>query len=256
LGVLVFFLALFFKEMAISLPMLLAVYWFVIADAESWWRKGLRWVQCATAAATYLVARIVFLGHVSQSPHLWKITPRVAATVGLLGQHTRLFFWPIGLNDFRSFDFSASLRSPWPWITVLVLGLAVLLRKHDPAWCFLTLWWPVTLLPCLDVRQLSYPLLAERFSYLPSMGFSLAMACFVLQTLPQWFRDRRPDRILIPAFGLVLVIFSVQVLRAVPRWHDKDTFWSYSYKVAPQAALEAAGDKPGAARVRSEMPAP
>jgi len=257
LGAGVYFLALLFKEMAISMPLLLAAYWFVMADPESWWRKGLRWLPYATAAATYLGVRLIVLGHVSHARHLWKIPPRVAAAaVGLLGQHTKLFFWPTHLNDFRDFDLAASLRSPWPWITLLVLGLAILLRKHDPAGCFLILWWPVTLLPCLDVRQLSYPLLAERFSYLPSMGFSLAMACFVLQTLPQWFRDRRPDRILIPAFGLVLVIFSVQVLRAVPRWHDKDTFWSYSYKVAPQAALEAAGDKPGAARVRSEMPAP
>ena len=238
LGAFVYFLALLFKEMAISMPVLLAVYWFVMADAESWWRKGLRWLPYVTAAATYIGLRITFLGHVSHAPHLWKLTPRVAAAaVGLLGQHTKLFFWPTGLNDFRSFDLTASLWSPWPWITLFVLGLAVLLRKHDPALCFLILWWPATLLPCLDVRQLSYPLLAERFSYLPSMGFCLAVAYFLLHTLPTWYGDRRPDRVLVPAFGLALVLFTVQDLRAVPRWRDNDTLWNYSYTVAPQTAL-------------------
>ncbi|MGA3326156.1 MAG: tetratricopeptide repeat protein [Terriglobia bacterium] len=238
LGALVYFLALLFKEMGISMPLLLAVYWLVMADAESWWRKGLRGLPYMTAAAAYIGLRITFLGHVSHAPHLWKISPRVAAAaLGLLGQHTKLFFWPTDLNDFRNFDFAASLRSPWPWITLLGLGLAILLRKRNPALCFLTLWWPVTLIPCLDVRQLSYPLLAERFSYLPSMGFSVAVAYLALHTLPERFPDRRPARVLVPAFGLALVIFSVLDLRAVPRWRDNDTLWNYSYQVAPQTAL-------------------
>jgi tetratricopeptide (TPR) repeat protein len=238
LGALVYFPALLFKEMAISMPLLLAVYWFVMADAESWWRKGLRWLPYVTAAAAYIRLRIVILGHVSHAPHFWKITPRVAGgAVGLLGQHTKLFFWPTELNDFRNFDMIASLRSPWPWITLLALGLAILLRKRDPALCFLILWWPVTLLPCLDVRQLSYPLLADRFSYLPSMGLSLAVASFALHTLPERFRDRRPARLLVPAFGLALVFLSVQDLRAVPRWRNNDTLWNYSYEVEPKSAL-------------------
>jgi Tfp pilus assembly protein PilF len=141
------------------------------------------------------------------------------------------------LNDFRSFDFAASLRSPWPWITLLGIGLAILLRQRNRAGCFLILWWPVTLLPCLDVRQLSYPLLAERFSYLPSMGFSLAVAYFTLHTLSEWLDGRLPERVLVPAFGLALVLFNVQDLRAVPRWRDNDTLWNYSYQVDPQAAL-------------------
>ena len=158
LGALTYFVALLFKEMGISMPLLLAVYWFVMADAESWWRKGLRWLPYLGAAATYIGLRIVVLGHVSHATHLWKVSPRlVEAAIGLLGQHTKLFFWPTDLNDFRNFDMVASLHSFWPWITLLVLALAVLMRKQDRALCFLILWWPVTLLPCLDVRQLSYP---------------------------------------------------------------------------------------------------
>lgn len=238
LGAMVYFLALLFKEMGISLPVLLAVYWFVMADAESWWRKALRWLPYATAAATYMGIRIAVLGHVTHAEHLWKISPRVAAgAVGLLGQHTKLFFWPTDLNDFRTFEPIASLRSPWLWITLLGLGLAVFFRKRDPAWYFLILWWPVTLLPCLDVRQLSFPLLAERFSYLPSMGLCLAVAYFALHTLPEWLRGRRLAHALVPAFGLALLLFAVQDLRAVPRWRDNDTLWNYSYRVAPQSAL-------------------
>ncbi len=234
----VFFVALLFKEMAISFPLLLGVYWFVLAGQESWLRRGLRWLPYAAVAAAYLELRIIVLGHVSHAAHLWKVTPRVlAAGAGLLGQHTKLFFWPTGLNDFHTFQLAASLHSLWPWITLLVLALAVTMRKRDPVLRFLILWWPVTLLPCLDARQLSFPLLAERFSYVPSIGLCLAVAHFILRTLPASAPNLRPARVLVPALGLALVLFAVQDLRAVPRWRDNETLWSYSYRVAPQAAL-------------------
>ena len=237
-GASVYFLALLFKEMGVSMPLLLLAYWFVFADAERWWRKGLSWLPYVAAVAIYLRLRLAILGHVSHAPHLWKISPPILeAAVGLLGQHTKLFFWPVQLNDFRNFDMHASLRSPWPWITLLTLGLVILLRKREPVLCFLVLWWPITLLPCLDVRQLSYPLLADRFSYLPSMGLSLAVAYLTLYVIPERFRDRRPARVLVPAFGLVLVLFCVQDLRAVPRWRDNDTLWNYSYQAEPRSAL-------------------
>ena len=227
----VYFPALLFKEMAVSFPLLLGVYWFVKADQASWWRRGLRWLPYAAITAVYLELRILVLGHVSHAVHLWKVTPRVAAAaVGLLGQHTRLFFWPTGLNDFRDFDLAASLGSPWPWIALLGLALAVTLRRRDPALCFLILWWPVTLLPCLDVRQLSFPLLAERFSYLPSVGLCLAVAHFLLRTVPLAVPNRRLAPLLVPVLGLALVLFTVQDLRAVPRWRDNESLWNYSYR--------------------------
>jgi tetratricopeptide (TPR) repeat protein len=238
LAALVFFVALLFKEMAISFPLLLCVYWFVLAEQESWLRRGLRWLPYAAVAAAYLDLRIIVLGHVSHVAHLWKVTPLVvAAGAGLLGQHAKLFFWPTGLNDFRTFEPAASLHSAWPWITLLVLALAVTLRKRDPLLSFLILWWPVTLLPCLDVRQLSFPLLADRFSYVPSMGLCLAVPHFILRVLPASAPSLRPARVLVPALGLALVLFAIQDLRAVPHWRDNDTLWSYSYRVAPQAAL-------------------
>jgi tetratricopeptide (TPR) repeat protein len=238
LGAFAFLLALLFKEMAISLPVLLALYWFTMESDETWWRKSLRVAPYLAAAAFYIGLRIVFLGHISHAPHLWKVTSRVAAAgLGLLGQHAKLFVWPTELNDFRNFDFAGSLRTPWPWVTLFALGLVMLWRKRDPAFSFLVWWWPVTLLPCLDVRQLSYPLVAERFSYIPSMGLSLGVSYFALQILPEWLHDRRRTLVLAPVVGAILVVFTVQDLRAVPRWRDNDTLWNYSYKVASQTAL-------------------
>lgn len=234
----VYFLALLFKEMAVSLPLLIAVYWLVMADGKGWGRKALRWLPYVGAVAVYLRIRIGVLGHISHAPHFWKVSPRVAgAALGLLGQHTKLFFWPAQLNDFRNFDIASSLRSPWPWITLVMIVLTIVFRRRDRVLCFLVLWWPVTLLPCLDVRQLSYPLVADRFSYLPSMGLCLAAGYVLLDFLPQRFDERRLVPVLAPALGVVLVLLTAQDLRAIPRWRDNDSLWNYSYQVEPQSAL-------------------
>ncbi len=238
LGAAMYFVSLLFKEMGVSMPLLLATYWFEMKDEEGWWRKGLRWIPYLAALAVYLRIRVAVLGHLSHAPNLWKVPPRVIeAAIALLGQHTKLFFWPVELNDFRNFDMAASLRSPWPWITLLALALTVVFRKHDRPLAFLILWFPVTLLPCLDVRQLSYPLIADRFAFLPSMGLSLAVASFTLHTIPKYFRLRHPERVLVPAFGVAMALLSVQDLRAVPRWRTNDTLWNYSYDAEPKSAL-------------------
>jgi tetratricopeptide (TPR) repeat protein len=214
------------------------VYWWVVGKQESWRQRGLRWLPYAVVTGVYLELRVLILGHLSQAPHLWRVPPRVAAAaVGLLGQHAKLFFWPTQLSAFRTFEVAPGLLSPWPWITLVALGIALTLRRRDPILRFLILWWAVTLLPCLDVRQLSIPLLAERFSFLPSVGGCLAVAWFLMGILPEWIPGRRPVRVLFPALGLVLVLFAWEDLRAVPRWRNNDTLWNYSYGVSSQSAL-------------------
>jgi len=239
LAALAYLPALFFKEAALSFPLLLIAYWFFFSDAGgSWRRKAAYWAMYAGAAAVYSAARIAALGHFSKAAHLWKIRPKViAAAVGLLGQHAKLFFWPVHLNVFHNFDPGSSLRSPWPWLTLLVLLASEALRKRQPVLGFLVAWWAVTLLPCLDVRQLSAPLLAERFSYLPSVGICLALAYLGLGLLPQQRPRVWQALTVLSLFGLVMCLCCFQDVRAIPNWHNNESFFGYSLKVAPDAGL-------------------
>ncbi len=259
LAALVYFPALFFKEMALSFPLLLLAFWFFFPARESWRDRAVCSIPYAGATGVYLGIRVAALGHLSHAMHLWKVPLRVVgAAVGLLGQHTHLFFWPTHLNVFRTFDLASSLHSPWPWLTVLALVATCALPKREPVLGFLVVWWGVTLLPCLDVRQLSFPLLAERFSYLPSVGLCLAISWLCLIWLPR----RAPRLELAPAalagLALVMSLWLVQDLRAIPNWRDNDTLWNYSLQVSPSAGLVHAnrglklqfryGDLDGAAR--------
>ncbi len=230
--------ALLFKEMALAFPLLLLAYWFFLGDREPWFRRGLRWLPYLSATVAYVGLRFLVLGHFSNAGKLWKLTPRVAgAALGLLGEHTGLFFWPARLSDFHTFELGPSLRSPWPWLTLLGLAAAFLVRKRQPVLSFLVLWWPLTLLPVLDVRQLSFPLLAERFAFLPSVGLCLAVAYLALDWIPARLPRPAFAPVAVPALVVLLVAWVTIDLRAIPRWRNNDTLWDYAYQVEPDSAL-------------------
>jgi hypothetical protein len=241
LAALAYFPAPFFNEMALSLPLILLVYWFFLGTPDSWVKRGARWVRWvpyAGGVAGYLAIRIAVLGHFSQARDFWKISPRVVgAAAGLLGEHTRLFFWPVNLNVFHMFDLNSSLRSPWPWLALLGIVAAFFFRKRVPMLGFLVVWWVVALLPCLDARQLSFPLLAERFDYLPSVGLCLAMAFVCVCWLPRRLPDQRLAPVVVPGLALIASLWAIQDRRLIPNWHDNETMWNYSARVAPDAPL-------------------
>jgi hypothetical protein len=235
---LVFFPALFFKEMALSFPLLVIAYWVFLGKQESWSRRASKGLPYALATAAYVAVRITALGRFSAAPQPWKISPRLlGVAVGVMGQHAKLLLWPVSLSLARTFDWSASLRSPWPWLTLAALLAAFVLRKREPVLGFLLAWWVITLLPCLDVRQLAGVPVEDRFSYLPSLGPCLAAAFAALVVLPERLARLNPARIMVPVLLLVLALWTVQDVRSVPHWSDDAALWNHAAAASPDSAL-------------------
>ena len=229
--------ALFFKEVAFSFPLLLLAYWFCHSSAQEWSRRAVSLLPYATAVTVCVAIRVCVMGSVSEASLIRDFNSRVGwAATGLLGQHARLFFWPVHLNLFRTFDLGASLRSPWPWAALLVIVAACVWRHREPRLSFLVLWWFVTLLPCLNYRYLSIPLVADRFSYLPSVGFCLALGYLACDWLPLHLPKAHPARLAIPALVLLAALWGTQTLRTIPHWHDNDALSDYSLAESPNAA--------------------
>jgi len=259
LAALVYFPALFFKEVALSFPLLVIAYWVLLGAKETWSRRAVRWLPYVLAVAGYVAARIAALGRFSTAPQSGKISLRlIAVALGVLGQQAKDFFWPVNLNLARTFDLSASLHSAWPWLTLLAILAGLVLRKRQPVLGFLIAWWAITFLPCLDVRQVVGLPMADRFSYLPSVGPCLAIAFGAVVLAPQRLARLKPTRVLIPALLAVLGLWTVQDIRNVPNWHDDAALWTHTASAAPDSALahmfvgitleQQKGDLDGAAR--------
>lgn len=157
-----YFPALFFKEMAMSFPLLVVAYWFFCSPRGStpvlrrWSERMFRLMPYIAAVAAYVAVRLAVLGAFARTTKLGRAPIRIAMSAfALLGQHARLLLWPVHLSPYRTFYLGASLRSPWPYLTVLALAAAFWYRRRDPQLSFLVAWWAVALVPCLDIRQLS-----------------------------------------------------------------------------------------------------
>ena len=237
---LAFFGALLFKEIAASLVILIPVFWWFTKGPvrPEWRRRALGSLPYLAAGGAYLLIRHAVLGRLMNPTHFWSGLPRVlASSAGLLGEHARLLIWPSHLYGFHSFNLGESLRSVWPWASIAVLLIALLLRRRQPVLTFLVAWWAVTLLPVLDIRNLSAPQIAERFSYLPSVGPCLALAFLAFVKLPEWLPQTRPER---PSLVVVLVVmglWAMLCLKTIPHWQTNMTLMNNLERQAPNAAV-------------------
>jgi Flp pilus assembly protein TadD len=125
---------------------------------------------------------------------------------------------------------------PWPCITVVALVFFFALRKRIPVLAFLIFFWVVTLLPSLNIRQITFPYAADRFSYLPSAGLCLAVLC-VLYLLPRRFASLRAARLAIPVIGTIAILWALQTSRTIPHWRNEEAFSTYSMRESPNVPI-------------------
>lgn len=254
-----FFTALFFKEMALSFPLVLLAYGFFFPQQTSWPKRAAQYAPYLLALGAYIAIRHAAVGSLTLASKPWKLSGRVLlAAVGLLGQNTQLFFWPAHLNPARTFDLGQSLRSPWPWAMILAALVALWYRRSQPTLGFLVLWWPLTLAPCLDYRQLSWPLVADRFSFIPSVGLCLIIAYLAVVWLPKRLRSASALQYALIALALLGSVWGVLTEQDIPNWRSYETLVAVSARQAPDSPLVhmtkawelqyRAGDLDGAAR--------
>lgn len=168
------------KEQALVLPALLIVYeHFYRPGAEEipFLEKFRRYLPLCLAAAAYLAFRRFVLG--GFAPAIWRPampwSSVLLSAVALIGGYLWKLLWPAHLMAFYVFHESNSIRDPrvLAGIAGLVLcaGLFVWLWRHARPMSFALIWMGATLAPVLNARWMPAQVFAERYLYLPSVGF-------------------------------------------------------------------------------------
>lgn len=235
---LAFGLGLLFKEMALSFPALVVAYWFFLGESGRWSGRWVRMAPYVAVMGAYLWARAAVLGHLSAAASFWKISPAVPkAALALLGAHLRFFIWPVGLSPVRFFDWSAELRTPWPWAALVLLGGAWALRKRDPLPAFFIFSWVIALIPCLDIRQLTVPFAADRYAYLPTVGLCLAVGWFLVERLPRLHLGRHTMQAATVAVSVLALLWTAATEAAIPHWRNSRSLMQFGLRENPNAGL-------------------
>ena len=229
--------ALLSKEHGITLPVLLVVLEVLRPGAEGrplsrlLDRTGL-WIGMAVTGAGYMLVRRTVLGTFSTSdvaPFIGDLSTgrRVTTAIANWFEYARLHLFPLDL----SVDYGPAVIMPsGPADLLFWAGLAVGGGLVTVAWLawprhrLATLgaaWFAVTMLPSSNLLVPIAQWLAERFFYVPSVGFAmLVAAAWAARPASLGIRE---TRLITTAVVLVVIGFSVRSWNRNARWEDSTT---------------------------------
>ena len=137
--------------------------------------------------------------------------------------------WPAGLSADYSFNQVpvstglATLLAVLLWIAIA--GAAILAYRRARPVFFLIAFFAVTIAPVANIAILVGSIKAERFLYLPSVGF---VGCLV------WLGRRAPARWSAIALGIVCLALAARTYARNNDWYDERSLWTSAVQVTPQ----------------------
>lgn len=235
-----FFLGLLAKEIAVALPVMVLAHELLVSRVGPWRAlRERRWEYLSLA-----VAGIAYLGlryHALQGlrPYVpsktLALVPRLLTSLGLFYRYWAKTLWPAELNVFHDVPVS---RSFWEGAVLAGMGSGVLFlwvgyrlwRARRPEVLALALFLvalaPVFVLPYADVGIM---LLAERYLYLPSVGFCWLAGWLLVCAGERWGWK--------PAAGALVVILIAYSAHTVWRnldWRSEVPFYEKAARMSPQ----------------------
>jgi protein O-mannosyl-transferase len=239
-SVISFAFAVFLKEPALTLPVVLLAYDFVFARRQPsplFYVK--RYAPFLIIGAIYLALRMHALGHFApQRRHVELNAYQYAINIfPIFIQYLQKLLFPVNLNAFYKFHpiltmFGLKALLSLVGTAVFAVFMYISAKKNRVAFLgFMFITAP--LLPVLYIRALGESTFGERYLYLPSVGYVLLIAVLV-----SWLRNRLPRAAKsIPI--VVIIILGLYTFGTITRnsiWKDDFTLWADTVKKSPNSA--------------------
>lgn len=250
-----FFLALFSKESVVAFSaVLFCVYWLLLSNSfVAALRKTIPYFALALC---YVMVRYAVLKDVPQGFETSAmenvlyaahgVGEQVATRLAILATYFRLMVWPIQL----SWDYSysqiavANWTSPAPyfallWIALSVFGFIYFLKKQ-PLISFGIALFGIALAPVSNLFILNGTTLAERFLFLPSLGWILAVV-MVLKWVMPIKDDVKPNYVFAASLAVLIGIGIMLSSNAASAWSSNFMLFETAVKHSPNSTRVNAG---------------
>jgi Flp pilus assembly protein TadD len=236
--------ALLWKESAIVLPLIVMAYVFCLGEPATAIRRAgsalRRSLPYWCILGLYFLLRLRVLGFVVTRQRNW-ILSRFEfglTALNLMSAYCWKLVAPIHLNAYYVFVPVRTLRDPRALTAILLLILAAVAIVYElrraPLASFAALWIFITLIPALNVYAVGRNVFAERYLYLPSVGF-----CFLIALMAARTGDALPVRVRSSAAAVVLaavlLLCAAQTFARNPVWKDDATLFTRTLESSPNA---------------------
>lgn len=240
-----FAVAMLWKEMAVTLPLVIASYLIFCDLPASSLKARLRRVLWITlpywaVVAAYLPLRHHALGFLYVSQRRFTLSPLAyfLTVIHLAAKYCWALLLPVGLNAYHVFDPVRSLADPRALAAISFLALVGAAFAYGwrraPLAAFATSWIFLTLLPVLSLRAVGRNVFAERYLYIPSLGFCLLLVLLAsngLAMLPANYRSWVGTG----ALTLLVCLYMAQTVSRNTDWKDDFTLFSRTLEQSPNS---------------------
>jgi tetratricopeptide (TPR) repeat protein len=243
-----FFLATLCKEPALLMAPVFGCYdWAFPSRSMSWRQRIARFVPILVVVIVYSLLRIRALGGVAPVTHSQDLSAFGYLLNGcvLFSRYLAMILLPAGLNVWHVFEPVTSIATRAGMLGIAAAAafatcLWIAARRSRAAFLGLALFL-LPLLPALYIPGLTQGIgnaFAERYLYLPSIGFA-----WVVAVLLAWIAEREARWQAITALVLsaVVSLYSIGTVRRAAVWKDSYTLWSDAVEKSPQSGTPHVG---------------
>jgi protein O-mannosyl-transferase len=234
LALLLFALGLMSKPVMVTLP-------FVLLLVDVWpldrW-KAIPWKSLATEKLPFLILAAVLSlitffvqrsgGMMTEMAGI-PVEGRILNAMVSYTRYLRKLLWPV--------DLCALYPHPGHWPTGVALGAAftlaaifsivMLLRRRTVAPTIGLLWFLGTLVPMIGIVQVGPQSIADRYTYIPSIGVVIAVVFGLMEAV----RSRKLQQVLMGA-GIIAAMSCIAITRyQIGFWKDDVSVWSRAIEV-------------------------
>ena len=145
-------------------------------------------------------------------------------------------FWPVDLAVFYPYQQDLPF---WQFLgallILLLISAVVILYIRKLPFLFVGWFWYVgTLVPVIGLIQVGRQALADRYTYLPSIGIGIILAWGIMHLLP---KERLQKIILIPLAIIVIILMAVLTWRQCGYWKNSFTLFNHALQVTNNNAV-------------------
>jgi tetratricopeptide (TPR) repeat protein len=222
LALVLFFLSLFSKEIAIVFPFVAASYSYIREKKINIFAVG---TLLLTVVLYFFIRSWALEGTLGKLEFTFE---GIKIMFDFIAGYIRLLLFPWPLKYY--FEIPESGISGTGVLILasitLVISLILAVRKKGIP-LFAMLWILITLLPALSLAFNPIPAFAERYLYLPSVGFTFLITVIVARLLSH------NNRAVIPLIGILIVMGAVSI-RGNLDWKNDEVFYSKVIRTTPQ----------------------
>lgn len=234
----------FSKESGVVLIAVLVVYEVAFTPKARWSARIAGYLAVLLPAVVFFAMRRSALAQVSSLLIAWCDNPLQQAgfwssrltAVKVLGAYLGLLVWPTRLSPDYSYNQIAlstgadagTVFAVLLWIAIAAAAIFAWRRARPVLFCIA--FFAVTIAPVANLVILVGSIMAERFLYLPSIGFAGVLVWGALA-----LRRRVPARWMSMALAVVCLALAARTWARNADWFDDRTLWASAAQVCPNS---------------------